>query len=169
MTRRAPALSNFDLEKLSYLLENARIDLDPAIDPTTAQGDDRIVERLREELQAQVPFRPDLFWLIEAITAAISDTWPQDIRPTLAIVLGERHRGYDGASSCGAMSGHEVVSDKLGDPDDLFWEYIWESDSSDGANIYLLHNPTLEHSLIRWIDPSGDRTIVTLPAAYDLR
>jgi hypothetical protein len=168
MSRRAPALSNFQLEKLSELLENVPTYFDPTIDPTTAQGDDRLVELLRSRLLARVPFHPDLFGTIEAITTSIGETWPQAMRPTLAIVLGECHEGYDGALACRAMPEHEVVSDSLVDPDDIFWEYLNETGET-GSNLYLLNNPVLAHSQIRWRDPVGDRTVMSLPGAYDIR
>ena len=92
------------------------------------------------------------------IVISYMETWPDGAGPETVIVLGEAYASdMAAARACGAE--HRFVQAGLADPDERVMLSL--------RGQFVLFNPALAHSQLRWLDSKGDRTIVVLPPEYD--
>ena len=124
------------------------------------------VENQGDKLRRQLDLR---LWegrfsegILPEVVRALTYTWSETDQPSLVLVLGAHFTGrYPVTGPCGLD--HPLTAQSLADADDRFEEEF----SHLGRKIPVLFNPDLAHSVIRWIDPDGDRAIVVLPPAAD--
>jgi len=158
---------------LGQKLDEALPAIAPLAAPEDVPTDESWVERLRAELRACVPVGTNTdgslstrqkarTFILPQVILAIRCTWQNQSRPDLAVVLGQAFASaYASAQLCEEY--HPLVRKGLADLGDRFAdEYGFKR-----PVVAILHSAELAHSQIRWLDASGDRVIVVLPAEYD--
>jgi hypothetical protein len=107
---------------------------------------------------------------------AIESVWGHEEPPIIAIVLGSRFCQNEYAhmySRAFHLAAGGFLTEILGiaDPGErqatigILPPY---SPGSLDPKIRVFFNKQATHSVVRWLDPVGDRTIVVLPPAYDI-
>jgi hypothetical protein len=158
---------------LGKKLDEALPAIAPLATPADVPTDESWVERLRAELRACVPevvttagnlsvIERARTFILPQVILAISNTWQNQSRPYLAVVLGQAFApGYERAKLCEEF--HPLVRSGVADCGECFaGEYGFKRPA-----VAILLSDELAHSQIRWIDASGDRVIVVLPGEYD--
>jgi hypothetical protein len=101
---------------------------------------------------------------------AIMHTWNKgERRPALAVVLGRSCAIGPNQAKIPYLRSPwpELVRTGLADPDDRQTPDGYIHNFESNRPIYFFFNADAPHSVIRWCNPAGDRTIVVMPPGYD--
>ena len=112
-----------------------------------------------------------LWGILTTVKGAVKSTWSAEQQPPLVVALGLRFlathdaSGYPQVIRCGVE--HPLVVADLVDAGEAWAHTLGLFDADEEVRPIFIILGQEAHSSVRWLDHTGDRTIVVLPPGYD--